>query len=92
MTLFLIMLAGAVMLGERYANETVPILRNITAKEICYRRKACWNIYQQYMETDNKVIAGLIEGWQQILAKPNATILPFAGVQCKNGDSQCNFT
>lgn len=83
----------AVIMPEKDAGvATLQVLRNMSLVERCQRRKRCYKIYKQYLETPEGVIRGLIEGLELAANRPDGP-LPFQGVRCDayNYSFDCNM-
>jgi Exostosin family len=62
----------AVVIPEKDVPQTLEILANITDQERCKMRQACYRIYQKYMATPDKSMAGLVDS---VLARNSAHFL-----------------
>jgi Exostosin family len=81
----------AVIMPEKDAgNVTLQILKNMSLEERCRRRKRCYQIYKDYMETPEGLIRGLVEGLELVATKGAK---PFVGIKCSdyNYSSACNM-
>ena len=75
----------AIILPERHVEHTIKKPKEITLEERCERRKKCYAIYKNYMETGVGTINGMIESLQRV-AELDAKGLPhakFSGYHCK---------
>jgi Exostosin family len=62
----------AVVISEVDTPKTIEILRNITDQERCQMRRECYLIYQKYMATAEKNMAGLVDS---VLARNAARLV-----------------
>ncbi|CAB9519665.1 Exostosin-1 [Seminavis robusta] len=62
----------AIIIPEAKVNQTVDILRAISAEDTCRRRRRCYEIYTQYMANPEGNIDGILESAEAMAATTNA--------------------
>ncbi len=95
----------AVFVPEKDTLHTVEVLERIGEEGRCRRHKACWRIYERWLEKAEKEVEGLIEGWERVFGGSNGGAdggadgkswmtgsEGFGGVKCGYDDKDCNFT
>jgi len=59
----------AVVVPEQRINETITILRAMSAAERCLRRKRCYEIYQKHLKNATGVIDGILQGLEHLASE-----------------------
>ena len=82
----------AIIMPEKDAGQTtIDILKKISVEERCNRRKKCYQLFKDYIETPEGQIRGIIEGLELVATRDHPA--PMVGVKCAdyNYSEECNM-
>jgi hypothetical protein len=82
----------AIIMPEKDAGQTtIDILKKMSVVERCHRRKKCYQIFKDYVETPEAQLRGIIEGLELVSTRDQPT--PMVGVKCAdyNYSEECNM-
>jgi hypothetical protein len=82
----------AIIMPEKDAgNTTVDLLKKMSVAERCQRRKKCYQIFKDYIETPEGIIRGIIEGLELVATSDQPK--PMVGVKCSDYSysAECNM-